>query len=563
MTHIPSPRSPLPLLLLCLAFLVFASATTPAAVRKARPAKPTAADKKKRAEAKPQSKKDIAAKKRDKSDAKKNADKRADSKKSDRRDAKTAKNFKADDQKDAKGKALSRRERQAEARREAARREQERREEEARRAEIARQARLAAIARARAVEQALRDETVANILKDDTTGEDLEVRRAAVAALGDKAGAVVVLDPMTGRVYSVVNQNWGIRRGFKPCSTIKLVTGLAGVENRVISPSETVAAWNGRYRLDLTDSLAYSNNSYFQRVGGEVGFDHMMQTAREFGLGQPTGINHAGESSGRVPLFKTGYAVNHMSSHGDDFKVTPIQLALVASAIANGGNLLVPHLPRTPDENQYFRTEMRRRLSVQPESLRRLVPGMIGAVNYGSGRKAYDATQTIGGKTGSCIDDGTWVGLFTSFAPVDDPRLAVAVIIKGSGARGKIAAGIAGNVYRSLNHRFGRRNGTPSLLATSPNSIAPRPKLDAAAARAVSDEDLEGDEMTTDAVSNMNSGVAPANARGTIQRVLKPVQTTRPVEITTRPVTPNAAHNNQKSMVLPGERPRRVLSTSP
>ena len=84
----------------------------------------------------------------------------------------------------------------------------------------------------------MRDEVQALIARDDTTGEDLEVRRAAVKALGNHIGTVVVMDPKTGSVYSIVNQEWALRRGFKPCSTIKLVTGVAGLGEKVIDPSE-------------------------------------------------------------------------------------------------------------------------------------------------------------------------------------------------------------------------------------------------------------------------------------------------------------------------------------
>ena len=92
-----------------------------------------------------------------------------------------------------------------------------------RRAEAARRA---AIARERALmRRCVRKFNI--IAKDDPTGEDPEVRRVAVDALGNHAGTVVVMDPLTGRVYSVVNQEWALRRGFKPCSTIKLVTGVA------------------------------------------------------------------------------------------------------------------------------------------------------------------------------------------------------------------------------------------------------------------------------------------------------------------------------------------------
>src|SRR3712207_1549273 len=167
----------------------------------------------------------------------------------------------------------------------------------------------------------------------------------------------------------IFNQDWALRRGFKPCSTIKLVTGLAGLNEKVIDPVQTVNIGTGSFSLDLTDSLALSNNGYFQRVGGQVGFEKMMEYSRKLGLGQPTGINHPFESPGRLPVFKEGFGVNRMSSHGDDIEVTAVQLANMASAIANGGKLLVPHLPRTPEENVRFKRELRREIDIPQEHM--------------------------------------------------------------------------------------------------------------------------------------------------------------------------------------------------
>lgn len=158
---------------------------------------------------------------------------------------------------------LTRRERSAELRRIGSR-NRHAMEAARRRAEAARQA---AIARRRALEKAMRDEVQALIARDDITGEDLEVRRATINALGNHIGTAVVMDPMTGRIYSIVNQEWALRRGFKPCSTIKLVTGVAGLGEKIIDPANT-AAVSERYNIDLTDALAYSNNTYFQQVGG-------------------------------------------------------------------------------------------------------------------------------------------------------------------------------------------------------------------------------------------------------------------------------------------------------
>jgi membrane peptidoglycan carboxypeptidase len=387
-------------------------------------------------------------------------------------------------------------------------------------------ARRAAIARQRALEQAMRNEVQTLITKDDTRGEDPEVRRVAVNALGNHAGTVVVMDPMSGRIYSIVNQEWALRRGFKPCSTIKLVTGLAGLNEKVIDPVDT-AAVSERYKIDLTDALAYSNNTYFQQVGGRVGFDKMMSYAKELGLGEKTGINAPFEYPGRLPAEKSGFALNRMSSHGDDFEVTALQLATLVSAMANGGKLLAPHVPKTPGEQAKPVPEVRRQLPIDQDNFRRMVPGMVGAVNYGSGKKAYDPLQTVAGKTGTCIGQGSWLGLFTSYAPLVSPRLAVVVIARGSDGRKHLPAAVAGQIYRELGGRF----GTPVNLqiATTPASPADDAKAselneeekDAAQEEAAEEAKTEADaeaaaaaaEAKTEAGAKTNAGATPAKSK--------------------------------------------------
>jgi membrane peptidoglycan carboxypeptidase len=417
-------------------------------------------------------------------------------------------------------------------------------EEARRRAEAARQA---AIARQRAIDEGLRNEVQSYISKDNTVGEDLEVRNAAVTALGNHAGTVVVMDPKTGRIYTVVNQEWGLRRGFKPCSTIKLVTGVAGLCEKIIAPVETVSD-AGRYRIDLTDALAYSNNSYFQHVGGQVGFDKMVSYARELGLGEKTGVNYSNEYSGRVPLFKTGYAVNHMSSHGDDFEVTAIQLATLVAAMSNGGKLLAPHLPRTVDENSKFKTEVRRRINIEDDTWRRMVPGMIGAVNYGSGRKAYRPEQTVAGKTGTCIGQGAWLGLFTSYAPVVNPKLAVVVITRGTDAHRHLPAAIAGDIYRALSPRFGTQINFQ--VAEGPDDESPNPNKKAAAL----DEEAAETKAATEAEENADDTNVNASASPAAADDLKVKPTTMPVENKPKPVAP--AKNTPKEAT--DGRPRKT-----
>ena len=103
-----------------------------------------------------------------------------------------------------------------------------------------------------------------------------------------------------------------------------------------------------------------------------------------------------------------------------------------------------------------------------------MIPGMIGAVNYGSGRKAYDPLQTVAGKTGTCNGGGgSWVGLFTSYAPLANPRLAVVVITRGTDAHRHLPAAVAGQIYRDLHQRF----GTPTNFRLPPHLTTKKRKL--------------------------------------------------------------------------------------
>jgi len=463
-----------------------------------------------------------------------------------------------------RGRPLTKRERAAELRRHrsgllAARR----------RAEAARQA---AIARQRAIDFAMRSEVQALIAKDDLTGEDLEVRRVAVKALGMHAGTVVVMDPMNGRVYSVVNQEWGMRRGFKPCSTIKLVTGVAGLSENVIPLMDTA---NDGYRIDLTSALAHSDNPFFEQVGSRIGFDKMVSYARELGLGEKTGANVPLEFPGRLPEMRPGFIERRMFSYADGFEVTPLQLGTLVSAMANGGKLLVPQIPRTAKEQSKFNVKVRRQLPITTDIWQRMVPGMVGAVNYGSGRKAYDPLQTVAGKTGTCIGSGGWVGLFTSYAPLANPRLAVVVIAQGTDARSHFPAAVAGEIYRELNHRFG------TAINMQVATTADDEEKEVADAEAIANgETVEGGDATAD--TNNTGTVAttptpdpkpatPAKApasepftpRGTVKQVLMPIER-KPVEQKSKPTAPAPITKKpEETSPATEQRPRRTQPEQP
>ena len=456
------------------------------------------------------------------------------------------------------GRSLTKRERAAELRRVGSR-SRRALAEARRRAEAARRA---AIARQMAIDKAMRDSVQAMIAKDDLTGEDPEVRRVAVNALGHHAGTVVVMDPMTGRVYSVVNQEWALHRGFKPCSTIKLVTGVAGLSENAIPLVDTA---NDGYRIDLTSALAHSDNPFFQQVGSKIGPDKMVNYARQLGLGEKTGLNVPFEFAGTVPDFSSNLGAR-MFSHADGFKVTPLQLGTLVSAMANGGRLLTPQIPHSNKEASKMSPKVRRVLDISNDVWQRMVPGMVGAVNYGSGRKAYDPTQTVAGKTGTCIGDNGWVGLFTSYAPLANPRLAVVVIAEGSDARRHFPAAVAGEIYRQLNHRFGTAINlqVASTLDDEEKEVADS-EADENADAGEADDTMatsgsDATVKTAPAVPQPNvAKPATAEPKNTVKRVLmplgnKPAETQKNGAQPTTTLKSTPATNSAPA----GERPRRI-----
>jgi hypothetical protein len=506
------PKTALVSALLCL-MVVFFAGSVPAQSRKAARSQKAVAKKNEKAT------KDARSDRNNKRDA------RADNKKETRKEklAAARDRDRADSKKDSRNKAEQRK---AEAERR--RREEERRQaiiaEQRRREQAAREAR----ARRLAFERGLRTETVENIGKDSIEGEDLAIRRAAVNALGSHAGSVVVMEAQTGKILTIVNQDWAIRSGIKPCSTIKLVTGVAGLNEGVIS-KEDGSVRNARTRRDLDDAIAFSDNGYFQRVGSNLGSSKMIEYAKDLGLGQPTGLNVPDEYPGRLPYGNNNAKIY---SHGDDFEVTPLQLAVLVSEISNGGMRLIPRIPRNDIEKTRFQPFMRDRLSFPQQNVRRLIPGMIGAAEYGTAHRGVDASLGVAGKTGSCISKGSWVGLFASVAPIEQPKYAVVVITRGEHERGKYAAAVAGQIYRALSPNLTR---TDRNLAQTEFKLKPRYSTQPAAkVNVADDEENDDDDTMADAGDGSQAQASENNNR-----------------VILVPVTPPAA--NKKLVVRTGD----------
>src|SRR5215467_7207399 len=223
-------------------------------------------------------------------------------------------------------------------------------------------------------------------LGDYIDGDDLTIRRAAVSALGGYAGSVVVVDPTSGRVLTMVNQKLALATGFIPCSTIKLITALAALTENVVSKNTNV--YTSRYvSYNLTQALARSNNQYFNILGTRLGFERVHHYAQMLGLGETAGLDIAGEQPGLLadePPRNGG--VGMMTSFGTGISMTPLELAALLSAIANGGTLYYLQYPQSQEEAEHFTPKIKRPLELAPNGIEDIKLGMRGAVDFGTAR---------------------------------------------------------------------------------------------------------------------------------------------------------------------------------
>ncbi|MEP7076752.1 MAG: penicillin-binding transpeptidase domain-containing protein, partial [Acidobacteriota bacterium] len=257
--------------------------------------------------------------------------------------------------------------------------------------------------------------------------------------------------------------------------------------------------------------------------------------ARTLGLGEPTGINADGEFAGRVP---NGNNNPRIYSHGDDFEVTPLQLAVLVSEISNNGKKVVPQIVRGRSEYTNFHGKYRPSVALPQRDFDGMLPGMIGAAQYGTAHRGVNAGLGIAGKTGSCIGKGSWVGLFASVAPVENPKYAVVVITRGQGERGKYAAAVAGKIYDALSPQLKRDPARYQAIL----DLRPKTGVDSRASTAMKDED-EDDSDSADG-DNTSDGrstwIPPAKRSGDEVIVGKPLikRTVDSKPINPQPVKP-------------------------
>ncbi len=258
---------------------------------------------------------------------------------------------------------------------------------------------------------------------------DQRLQRTASLALGDRRGAVIVMDPQTGRVRAVVNPQLAFEENLPPGSTIKPFTALAALRSGVIDEdSRTLCREKYAHEefhttcshprdlppLNPTDAIAYSCNYYFGKVGERLSESNFSSTLSEFGFGRPSGVNADREGQGL--LRRNEWRSQNAIGEGDYLRATPIQLINAYSALVNGGHLFAPRIASAAG----FVPELRASLTIQDEYRDLILKGMRGAVRYGTAETAslYSLPIFVFGKTGTATEINGYrtEGWFVGFA---------------------------------------------------------------------------------------------------------------------------------------------------
>ena len=313
-----------------------------------------------------------------------------------------------------------------------------------------------------------------------------------------KNGAALVVDPTTGEILAMVSRptfDPNDRRGanedqfrnrcvgyaYEPGSTFKSVVAAIALEEKVVSPNELIQDngvvevsnhkiknWDGKAHgtITFTEIIKKSLNTGFVQIGLRIGADRLMDYAKVFGFGARTEVGLPGEYKGL--LFKnTKQMVNSdiaTMAIGQSISVTPIQLIMAVSAIANDGVLLKPHLVREiknadgTTHESYLEKEVVRQ-TVSPETAKTMRGLLEQVVADGGGNLAQVKGYRVAGKTGTAqkpnekrggYEEGAYIASFVGFAPADNPKVAVIVMIDNpSGASyygGTVAAPVAGRI---------------------------------------------------------------------------------------------------------------------
>lgn len=324
---------------------------------------------------------------------------------------------------------------------------------------------------------------------DVTLTIDSYLQGLALDMLGKRRGAVVLLDPRTGAVRALVSNpgydpnkleeiwpqliqdedapllNRAVQGAYPPGSTFKIVTAAGALAARPDAARQTFNCQgflevNGykledtavHGRVDIKKAIAVSCNTTFAQLGLDQGAQNFVRTIKAFGIDQDPGIGlpvRPGTMASPEEIIPTELAGSAIGQ--GELLVSPLHMALVAAAIANSGDLMKPYLIKTVKDSMgqvLQREEARHWLNVAtPQICGIIKDGMVDAVRSGTATAAGVAGVQVAGKTGSAQNPhGQTHAWFIGFAPADQPRLAVAVLVENAGSGGSVAAPVAGQL---------------------------------------------------------------------------------------------------------------------
>lgn len=330
-----------------------------------------------------------------------------------------------------------------------------------------------------------------------------------IAQYNPKGATIIVMDPKTGGILAMGSRpdfdpakyndypqenrrNEAIQLNYEPGSVFKIVTSAAALEEGIVKPESRfydpgyalvsgrkIKCWRyprGHGAESFTEVVENSCNPGFVQVGLNLGKEKFYKYINAFGFGQKTGISLAGEATGIVIPEKKVTPINIATiSIGQSISVTPIQMITAISAVANDGTMMKPQLVK---EIRDSKGKVLKRIDPEPirqvvsKSTARQLRGILEkVVTDGTGNRAYIEGYRVAGKTGTAQKagkggyvQGKYIASFGGFAPSDNPRISILVVIDepqtGAHQGGVIAAPAFKNIARDTLRYL---NVTPQL----------------------------------------------------------------------------------------------------
>lgn len=346
-----------------------------------------------------------------------------------------------------------------------------------------------------------------------TINHNLQVK--AYELLKEKKGAIIALSPKDGSILAMVSlpsidpqkfidgftkEEWEeinlspekpflnrALQAYPPGSTYKIITAIAGLKSGVIKDLNNSVFCPGYFRygarvfrcweakghgsVNLIKAIAFSCDTFFYTIASKLDVDYLASISREWGLGKPTGLGWSEEKIGLIPdkkwkerTFKQPWYQGETVVMGIGqgyLLVTPLQMARVYMAIANGGYLYKPYIVKRIKKLNgnviEINPQLEKQLALDEKHLEWIREGLLEVVRIGTGKAAYIPELTVAGKTGTAqvvslsakrsksLEHHAW---FISYAGHSQPEIVSAILVEHGGHGGAVAAPIARELYR-------------------------------------------------------------------------------------------------------------------